>query len=340
MKPSKFLVGALLGLLLHSVSGRSVPQDVYEINVETVATDDAGATTKPIMMDSCPQALAGLATIKESSIFDEVSFLVHRNGEPDACGVAPSSTAALERAIQTLQDCEGQELDKYQVEALVTTALAELLEAGSCGSEDDEEAAPGILGFCDMGEDRTPVLTDHEMLVRVQPAESLPCRFFTREGVRISTLTQLQELAEKSKTAVQQCPPDQETCAAASGLHLYAVPAGRMFMFAPQFVGETFDLPHATGREGQPISIRVLSLEPRVFDIFNFFSPVEAKELIDKALGETSETHKLHRSTTGLNGQFFKKRTSDNAWDTHGKTALVIKKYVWLLRLFLLSDSF
>jgi hypothetical protein len=316
----------LLGLFFSRAAGRAITDDGYqeraEVDVETSSTVDAklGGT------ETCSQALDAIATIKNAAVFDESSFLVHRNGEAEPCSMAPSSIDAMEIALRTLEGCEeGEGLDKYQVESFLTRLLAELLAEGSCGSTDDEEAIEGFLGFCDMGPERTPILTDHELLVPV-PSGSLPCRFFTREGVRISSLEQLRELTEKSKTSGEECPPEEETCAAAAGLNIYAVPAGRVFMFAPKYVGELFEMPHVSGREGQPISLEVLSLEPRVFDVFNFFSPEEADELIQKALGETSETHKLSRSTTGIVGSFYKKRTSDNAWDTHGKTAIQIKK--------------
>ena len=68
-------------------------------------------------------------------------------------------------------------------------------------------------------------------------------------------------------------------------------------------------------------------MHPRVFEIHDFFSPIEADELIGKSEQETSATHKLHRSTTGsTDGQISSRRTSENAWDTHGKLALKIKR--------------
>jgi hypothetical protein len=320
---SKLTLGVLLGFFFSRVVGRAITDTGYQeraqVDVETSSTFDSKET--------CSQALDAIAAIKNAAVFDESSFLVHRNGDAEPCGMAPSSIDTMERALRTLEGCEegGKGLDKYQVESFLTRLLAALLAEGSCGSTDDDDAIEGFLGFCDMGPKRTPILTDHDLLVPV-PSGSLPCRFFTREGVRISSLEQLRELTEKRKSSGEECPPEEETCAAAAGLNVYAVPAGRVFMFAPKFVGELFEMPHVSGREGQPISLEVLSLEPRVFDVFNFFSPEEADELIKKALGETSETHKLSRSTTGIVGSFYKKRTSDNAWDTDGATALRIKR--------------
>jgi hypothetical protein len=322
MMVSKLTLGLLLGLFVSRVTGRDVTdagnQERGEVDVETSVDAKLGGT--------CAKALDAITAIKNAGVFDESSFLVHRNGEPEPCGMAPSSIDAMEKILMTLEGCEeGEKLDKYEVESFLTRLLAELLAEGSCGSTDDEEAIEGLLGYCDMGPKRTPLLNDHNLLVPV-PSGSLPCRFFTREGVRISSLEQFRELAEKSKTSREECAPGEETCATTGDLNVYAVPAGRVFMFAPKYVGEVFEMPHVSGREGQSISLEVLSLEPRVFDVFNFFSPEEADELIQKALNETSETHKLGRSTTGIVGSFFKKRTSDNAWDTHGKTAIRIKR--------------
>ena len=77
----------------------------------------------------------------------------------------------------------------------------------------------------------------------------------------------------------------------------------------------------------KPIYMEVLSVNPRVFDIFNVFSKEEAGEVITRALSEESPTNGLKRSTTGSNEKsIFAKRTSENAFDTHGKTALKLKK--------------
>jgi hypothetical protein len=51
-------------------------------------------------------------------VFDKLSFVVHRNGEADVCGLAPSSMKAIQDALYTL-NCE-YDLDKYQMETFLT----------------------------------------------------------------------------------------------------------------------------------------------------------------------------------------------------------------------------
>jgi hypothetical protein len=71
----------------------------------------------------------------------------------------------------------------------------------------------------------------------------------------------------------------------------------------------------------------VLNTNPRVFEIYNFFSKEESDELVAKALAETSETHRIKRSTTGTGeNTVFNKRTSESGFDTHGKTAQKVKR--------------
>lgn len=275
-----------------------------------------------------------------TSVFDGISFEIHRNGESTSCGSVSSSANAMRTSLGDMGKCrEAGTMDKYELESFLTDMMATELvgQEESCDSVDDAEAPQGLFGFCDMGPDRTVIQPDSEKLVPVSSG-SLPCRFFTREGLRISSLPQLASLAKMTKEkSSQECvaagddttgdTENQETTCAAPSLHLYAVPAGRVFMFAPSHVGEVFKLTHVTGLKEEPISIEVLSLEPRVFDIHNFFSPDEAQGLIDKALAETSETHGLHRSTTGTSEKaVFSKRTSENAWDTHGKLSQQIKR--------------
>ncbi len=212
-----------------------------------------------------------------------------------------------------------------------------------------------MIKYCDMGIDRTPLQPDHSELVRVPYARSLPCHFHTREGVRVTSLRQLADLArevtnkkktknKKTKNGDQgECKMDDEknndqTCSSSGDgdddnddsarkeLHLYAVSAGRVFMFAPKYVGEVFELPHVKGPEGLPVSLEVMSLTPRVFDIYNFFDRAESAAIVDKALKETSETHRMKRSSTGASGyNLNSKRTSENGFDTHGKEAMIVK---------------
>ncbi|KAL7576628.1 hypothetical protein ACA910_005566 [Epithemia clementina (nom. ined.)] len=369
------------------------------------------------------ETVNGLDTSSSSSLSSPSLWVsLHRNGEVDACTNAPVALTmqSLDQALHAFrgkacpQPEQEQSLNKYMVESLLTEFWAQSLDGGSaaanggaaapsaplqCASTDTKKNKnlAGFRGFCDMGLDRTVPQPDSIHLVE-GPMGNLPCRFYTREGVRISSLEQLVQLvqtkaaaATAATTANQQRelsddPPrlkveedaattkdddnndnknDENdastttttttttgggeektndeinpTCASSSNdntttqsssssfsFDLYAVPAGRVFMFAPKFVGEIFALPHVLDQTGQPLSLEVLSLQPRVFDIHNFFSESEAQELIDKAIREQSETHKLHRSTTGTIGaSVFNRRTSENAWDTHGTRAQVIKK--------------
>jgi hypothetical protein len=115
----------------------------------------------------------------------------------------------------------------------------------------------------------------------------------------------LKELVAKSRENQECAAHDQEegTCTSSSSskkeIHLYAVPAGRVFVFAPKYVGEIFDLGHVSTHDDLPVSLEVLSLSPRVFDIYNFFSRDESSHIVNKALRETSESHRMKRSSTG-----------------------------------------
>jgi hypothetical protein len=226
---------------------------------------------------------------------------------------------ALRKAIQTFEYCPDQ-FDKFDVESLLTRFLAYHVKSCDSGLKERPE---GFLGHCDRGEERTPILLDHENLVKVPPTQSLPCRFHTREGVRITSLKQLSKLLEDTAGTCSA----NETCSTAPGLALYAVPAGRVFMHAPSYVGEVFELPHVKGPKGLPVSLEVISVEPRVFDVHNFFTKAESEDLVRRALEETSESHRIKRSTTGAQGKSVNmKRTSENGFDTHGKTSVAVKK--------------
>jgi hypothetical protein len=99
-------------------------------------------------------------------------------------------------------------------------------------------------------------------------------------------------------------------------------------MFAPAFVGEEFYLPHIQGADPtKPVYMKVLSLSPRVFDIFNFFTKEESSGLVERALKETKASHRIKRSTTGAVGHsVFERRTSESGFDTHGETAQAVKR--------------
>ena len=309
-----------------AVSGKVV--DYHERVAEVQVGDDASFDFVPPEEkegSACARALKELSlSPNDDSVFSRVSFAIHRNGSPQPCGIAPPSLSALQQAMVDMEICDGLMNDKYQVEAFLTHFFSTQLASNDCSSEDDENATPGMLGYCDMGPERTVIQRDHHDLVRVPSATGeesfLPCRFYTREGLRITSLQQIQDLAAKSTKLLENA--DDTTV-----LDLYAVPAGRMFMFASSHVGELFQLDHVRDSNGQPLILHTLSLSPRVFDIYNFFSHEESDRLIEKALSETSETHRFHRSTTGTTGaSIYNKRTSENAWDTHGEVSRKVKK--------------
>ena len=95
-------------------------------------------------------------------------------------------------------------------------------------------------------------------------------------------------------------------------------------MFAPSYVGEIFELPHVHHPANpNPVALHVLSVSPKVFDVVDFFEEDESKAIVDKALKETSETHRIKRSSTGASGyNVNRQRTSENGFDTHGAAAV------------------
>lgn len=98
-------------------------------------------------------------------------------------------------------------------------------------------------------------------------------------------------------------------------------------MFAPSFVGEEFHLTHVKHPEGKQIYLETLSLSPKVFDIHGFFVESEADDIVDRALNQKSESHKLKRSSTGANGYSVSStRTSENAFDTHSKVRGIVER--------------
>jgi hypothetical protein len=223
--------------------------------------------------------------------------------------------------------------------------------------EDDEDGYDETLySHCDRGPERTPILLDHGELMRTK-IDTLPCRFYTREGLRIQNLDQLKAMAGKAAiTPTQSCANPQDgddasrqcdgeenndssysapSLSPTQEIHLYAVPAGRLFHFAPAFVGEIIQLDHMKlmPDASKPVRLKVLSTKPKVFDILNVFTKDEAESVVQRALAETSPTHKIQRSTTsgtgGQAGNVFNKRTSENGFDTSGTVALALKKRIF-----------
>jgi len=289
--------------------------------------------------------------IGDDNPFDDVNFFLHRNGEPLACGKSLHTVNVIEAFYQALSVFRFSPvtLHKYEVDTLLTTTLAYYLISWSDCSphEDDEEErpeSPQFIEYCYMGEEHTPKLPDYQYsvpLTKMSGKITHSCHFHTREGLRITSIKQLadyaREIKQKVKDEETNCIPDdndnaEETCSsstilATSELHLYAVPFGRLFIFAPSHVGEIFDLSHIVSPLGSPISLQVIALAPRIFELFNFFSKHEAEEVIEHILQETSETHKMQRSATGATGHnIIDKRTSENGFDVASKSAVALKR--------------
>ena len=271
---------------------------------------------------------------------DGVQLVLHRNGDVEGCGMNPDFLSQLRITMMGLPECPVA-FTKYETESILTSAFHQSML--SCASEEDDRTQEeGFLGYCDMGEAKTPILLDHDRLIPVvtedQPEqEYLPCHFHSREGVRVTSFQKLMLLLvnEYKRVPEAHCEDDadEETCvnaneADAKEVHLYAVPAGRTFMFAPAYVGEEFDLPHIQGADpSKRVYMKVLSLSPRVFDIFNYFTRDESAGLVEKAIAEKSDSHKIKRSSTGASGYNINmRRTSESGFDTHGKTAQAVKK--------------
>lgn len=291
-----------------------------------------------VISEKCKQNFHQVFNAEINDPFENVSLILHKNGEAGHCGETGSESTFYMVLLQSFasefdNNCP-PEISKYQVEALLTKSFSNLIN--TCYTTGQK--AKGLLGFCDAGPKKTPILLDHDQLIPIKSStmeSSLPCRFHTREGLRI---TEMKQLTEMTKVAPAQCEmvtdkDNVQTCkgieddSIPSEIHLYAVPAGRVFMFSPSYVGEIFHLPHVQGSDNMPIYLKVLSLNPRVFDVFNFFSREESQELVDKAVAETSETHRIKRSSTGATGyNVNSRRTSESGFDTHGKTATKVKK--------------
>lgn len=301
------------------------------------------STSKDAATSSCGAALMEEA-ISSSNIgdahvdeFNKISIAVHRSGEPEPCGVVMPSIANIREALDDLDVCGEKTLDKYQMETFLTTLIIKSLDSKeSCGSTDNVSAPSGIEGYCDMSPDRTVIQNDHDKLVRFSTdgtRKSLPCRFFTREGLRVDSLSSLIALTKKAEENMKElsCAGTEQdgSCSSDSTLHLYAVPAGRMFMLAPSYIGEKFVIDHLSDEFGETIVAEVISVKPRVFELHNFFSLDEAAKIIENAERDKSETFGLHRSTTGaVNGTVYGRRTSENAWDVSSTESRAIKRLV------------
>lgn len=260
------------------------------------------------------------------------SIALHPNGQAEPCTVISVDNLFKEtrilQVLAALDHCPDWN-SQYVLDSFVTRLLHEA--SGPACSATDEEAG-GFYSFCDRGLKYTPILYDHHQLIPNENADDgrryLPCHFHNSSGYRLSSLSLLHEWTQ-SAPCFKDNEAQEETCMTRPPLELYAVPAGRHFMFAPKYVGEIIPLPHVTGgHPTQPVYLHVLSVSPRVFDLVNFFSKQESEDLVERALKETRESHRIQRSTTGSDGRKVNRfRTSESGFDTSGETAMNIKRY-------------
>lgn len=303
--------------------------------------DDIAVAPTPTPQQSCDDRFRSiLPAVENVDSYEDVPLIIlHRNGESVPCGNVQINIVIKE--LKMNYEAEGcpTKFDKYKFESLLTKTVHGILTDNDCHStEVYGNESEGFLDFCDMGEDHTPILLDHNDLVPVKTGQSnsLPCHFHTREGLRITQFQLLSKVMmhlDKDRNECQIDESETKACISnendkkSSEIHLYAVPAGRVFMFAPTYVGEIFQLPHVTGARDKAIYLEVLSLRPRVFDVFNFFSTDESKEIVERAQAEKSDSHRIKRSTTGASAHSVNsRRTSESGFDTSGKTAMKIKK--------------
>jgi len=286
-------------------------------------------------------------TKEDEELLNNISLVMHRNGEPKECGRNNPQEKSIYQSINMIMDLMKMETNeekqkvfenKYSFESTLSAVSVHVLPSDSCAGNNEElrqSCANGIASYCDSGDDRTPELPDHKELRHISCATgklSLPCHFHTREGRRITSMSMLLDLVKGQKEGAKQCEESsEEQCKASSDgseLHLYAVPAGRVFMFAASHVGETFDLSHVgTNDDENTMSLEVLSLNPRIFEVKNFFTSDEADGIVDQLMSEGRTSHKLQRSTTGSDAdkQENNRRTSESGFVTDG-TAMPIKE--------------
>jgi hypothetical protein len=295
-----------------------------------------------------------------SDAFDNVKLVVHHNGHGAPCGEIGQerSSSSLFQAFQEtfLQDAKqcptslslfsGADDDRmllyndYEMESILTRLINHNVDTcnSSALDEDDRDNKSGFYGYCDRGPANTPVLHDHALLVPNFDANGshqssfLPCHFHTKAGLRIASLAHLAQLARQQSTRASGRRGEQQ----GEELHLYAVPAGRYFMFAPSYAGEVIDLEHVAGGDAETfVSLKVLSVQPRVFELINFVNPTrEGDVLLQQALTETREELRLSRSTVDAKEKFMATRTSDTGWDTNSTVAKTLKRYVRLYVMF------
>lgn len=294
-----------------------------------------------LRMSTCLARVEALLWNNSSHEQDSISLMLHHNGNASHCQELSLSTLidTTLKTIQSMDSCPSLN-KKYVWESFLTTVLANV--AQSCHATDTQTPEYGFPGFCDRGYEKTPIQRDHAQLIplRYQSQTFLPCHFHTHQGVRVTSLSQFTDWMYQREEEAQVCEPttatdeqhqqcNSDTSTSTITLHLYAVPAGRLFLFTAMSVGDIIPLPHVKGGDPtMPVYLEALSLSPRVFDVVNFFSPIESYQVVQRALKETRDLYRMQRSTTGAVGRnVIDMRTSENGFDTNGKTAVTLKRY-------------
>lgn len=298
----------------------------------------------------------------DSNPLEQLQFELYRHGEPEPCGnvVTPNNNIQNNfkqfflEAYANNNECNDDLFEqKYLFENLVTQMIHYTYQGSTCHSKEKERTPKdGFYGFCDMGEARTPILSDHKQLRPITtttqkggPKTYLPCHFHDEYGVRVASLSHLIQMARDAINNKKQTNHPTSTTDCSIGmdgqytddchrtrteLQFYAVPAGRVFIHSAKYVGQIIQLPHVSGGDPEkPVYMKVISTQPKVFDVFNFFTHAESDDLVQRALAETSETHRIKRSSTGATGYNLNdRRTSESGYDTNGATSVEVKKYV------------
>ena len=151
--------------------------------------------------------------------------------------------------------------------------------------------------------------------------------------LRISTAGQLRQLLDQVVDTRGTCRSDDNSADATCSstlptLEIYAVPAGRVFMFAPRFVGEVLTIDHVRGASNKSVSLTALSIRPRVWEISNFLNLADAADLVRQALIRDGESIMLKPSTVdGSEGSYLHNmRTSETGWLTTGEPVESLKR--------------
>jgi hypothetical protein len=125
--------------------------------------------------------------------------------------------------------------------------------------------------------------------------------------------------------------------------NVFIVPRGRLFMMPTKTVGYKTEIFHLPKPTGLPLILETLSIEPRIFKLYNFFTSAEADELIAHALSATDELYRLKRSTVTVGNADVQDtyRTSENAFDTSSTVSIQLKHRLFdLLGIFPYDESY